>query len=340
MRFPCYQVYPTYDFACPFVDSFEGVTHALRTSEYRDREAQFQWILKLMQEVNPKLPKVAIWDYARLNMVNTVMSKRKLQWFVETGRVANWTDPRFPTVQGMMRRGLTVQALRDFILQQGASKNVTNQEWDKLWTMNKKIIDPVCGRHTAVIAEKRIPVTLVNGPAQPEVEIVLRHKKNPASGKKAMTKTNRVLIDHADAMVLSLGEEVTLMNWGNCFVEEIVKDDATGEITGIVGKLNPTGDFKKTKLKLTWLADIEDNVSLNLVYYDHLINKKKIEEGDRIEDLVTKDSKKEVEAIGDANMRSLQLREIIQLERKGYFIVDEIGRKSLTLNYIPDGRKA
>merc|ERR1711959_336810 len=280
-----------------------------------------------MQEVNPKLPKVAIWDYSRLNMVNTVMSKRKLQWFVDTGRVADWTDPRFPTVQGMMRRGLTVQALRDFILQQGASKNVTNQEWDKLWTMNKKIIDPVCGRHTAVVAEKMIPVTLVNGPAQPEVEIVLRHKKNPASGKKAMTKTNRLLIDHADAVVLSLGEEIT-------------KDDATGEIMGIVGKLNPTGDFKKTKLKLTWLADIEDNVSLNLVYYDHLINKKKIEEGDRIEDLVTKDSKKEVEAIGDASMRSLQLREIIQLERKGYFIVDEIGRKSLTLNYIPDGRKA
>merc|ERR1712087_944980 len=239
------------------------------------------------------------------------MSKRKLQWFVDTGRVTDWTDPRFPTVQGMMRRGLTVQALRDFILQQGASKNVTNQEWDKLWTMNKKIIDPVCGRHTAVIAKKRIPVTLVNGPSQPEVEIVLRHKKNPASGKKAMTKTNRILIDHEDAKALSLGEEVTLMNWGNCFVEEINKDEATGEITGIVGKLNPTGDFKKTKLKLTWLADIEDNVSLNLVYYDHLINKKKIEEGDKIEDLVTKDSKKEVDAIGDANMRTLQLREII-----------------------------
>merc|ERR1719387_2558044 len=158
-----YKVYPTYDFACPYVDSAEGVTHALRTIEYKDREAQFKWILKLQQEVEPSLPNVNIWEFSRLNMVNTVMSKRKLQWFVDTGRVSSWTDPRFPTVQGLLRRGLTVPALRDFILQQGASKNTTNQEWDKLWTLNKKLIDPVCGRHAAVVADKRVPVDLVNG---------------------------------------------------------------------------------------------------------------------------------------------------------------------------------
>ncbi|QDZ20551.1 glutamate--tRNA ligase [Chloropicon primus] len=335
-----YKVYPTYDFACPFVDSFEGVTHALRTNEYKDREDQFQWILKLQREVLPKLPKVNIWEFSRLNMVNTVMSKRKLQWFVDTGKVSSWTDPRFPTVQGLLRRGLTVPALRDFILQQGASKNTTNQSWDKIWTLNKKLVDPVCARHTAVISEKMVPVELVNGPAEPQVETVLRHKKNPATGKKSMTKLNRILIDYADAKVLSKGEEVTFMSWGNCFIEDI-KVNGAGEITGLVGKLNPGGDFKTTKLKLTWLADIQDNVNVRLVYYDHLITKKKIEEGDNFEDLVNTKSKVETMAIADGNCRNLQKSEIIQFERKGYFIVDEPYMKEskpIVLNYIPDGR--
>jgi glutamyl-tRNA synthetase len=66
-----HKCYPTYDFACPFADAFEGVTHALRTSEYRDREEQYQRILKLMQSVDKRLPNVQIWDFSRLNFVNT-----------------------------------------------------------------------------------------------------------------------------------------------------------------------------------------------------------------------------------------------------------------------------
>ena len=241
-----FKCYPTYDFACPFVDAYEGVTHALRTSEYRDREEQFQRILALMREQAPELPPVTIWDYSRLNFVHTgvapqsthpgddecsadgsvsmehdyvlslstrsdlmiwpsapglqcsatkegrpvghnivecciaalsrasclqhatqdpawlwqcfpfglgvrctqntfadsalpkhdiadilphlafarsphihaVLSKRKLQKLVDTGVVSGWNDPRFPTVQGILRRGLTLQALRDFIISQ------------------------------------------------------------------------------------------------------------------------------------------------------------------------------------------------------------------------------
>ena len=92
-------MYPTYDCACPFVDALEGVTHAFRTSEYKDREDQFYWVLKAQQAVWPGLPWVHIWDYSRLSFVNTVLSKRKLTWFVQTGLVDGWSDPRMPTVQ-------------------------------------------------------------------------------------------------------------------------------------------------------------------------------------------------------------------------------------------------
>ncbi|KAJ4833216.1 hypothetical protein Tsubulata_051203, partial [Turnera subulata] len=108
-----YKIYPTYDFACPFVDALEGITHALRSSEYHDRNAQYERILQDM-----RLRKVNIYEFSRLNMVYTLLSKRNLRWFVENGKVEGWDDPRFPTVQGIVRRGLKIEALVQFILEQ------------------------------------------------------------------------------------------------------------------------------------------------------------------------------------------------------------------------------
>jgi glutamyl-tRNA synthetase len=89
----------------------------------------------------------------------------------------------------MLRRGLQLEALQEFILSQGASKNVTLQEWDKIWTINKKVIDPVCPRHTAIKTEGRVLFRLTNGPETPEVVTVPRHKKHPPAGVKATTRT-------------------------------------------------------------------------------------------------------------------------------------------------------
>ncbi|KAF6171211.1 hypothetical protein GIB67_001926 [Kingdonia uniflora] len=108
-----YKIYPTYDFACPFVDAIEGITHALRSSEYHDRNAQYHRILDDMG-----LRKVHLYEFSRLNMVYTLLSKRKLLWFVQNEKVEGWDDPRFPTVQGIVRRGLKIEALIQFILEQ------------------------------------------------------------------------------------------------------------------------------------------------------------------------------------------------------------------------------
>jgi len=130
----CARVYPTYDFACPIVDSIEGVTHCLRTMEYHDRDDQFYWFIDALG-----LRKPYIWEYSRLNMTNTVLSKRKLTWFVEQGIVDGWDDPRFPTVRGVLRRGMTVEGLKQFIIAQGSSRSVVVMEWDKIWAFNKKV---------------------------------------------------------------------------------------------------------------------------------------------------------------------------------------------------------
>lgn len=101
-----YKVYPTYDFSCPIIDSMEGVTHAMRTNEYADRNEQYHWMLKTTghRDVN-------IYDYSRLNMVNTFFSKRRLRWFVENNYVTGWEDPRFPTLRGVLRRGILPETL-------------------------------------------------------------------------------------------------------------------------------------------------------------------------------------------------------------------------------------
>ncbi|XP_078435221.1 glutamyl/glutaminyl-tRNA synthetase, class Ic [Wolffia australiana] len=331
-----YKAYPTYDFACPFVDATEGITHALRSSEYHDRNAQYYRILSDMG-----LRHVEIYEFSRLNMVYTLLSKRKLKWFVEMGIVDGWDDPRFPTVQGIVRRGLKIDALIEFILQQGASKNLNLMEWDKLWTINKKIIDPVCARHTAVNEDKRVLLELSDGPEKPFVRVIPRHKKYEGAGTKATTYTKRIWLDFVDASVISLNEEVTLMDWGNAIIKEIEKD-GEGNVVLLKGVLHLEGSVKTTKLKLTWLPETEELVRLSLVEYGYLITKKKLEEDEEVTDFLNPCSKKETAALGDSNMRNLKHGEIIQLERRGYFKCDVPflrTSKPIVLVGIPDGRQ-
>ncbi|CAF2036290.1 BnaA09g04160D [Brassica napus] len=331
-----YKIYPTYDFACPFVDSIEGITHALRSSEYHDRNAQYYKVLEDMG-----LRRVEIYEFSRLNLVYTLLSKRKLLWFVQQGLVGGWDDPRFPTVQGIVRRGLKIEALIQFILEQGASKNLNLMEWDKLWTINKKIIDPVCPRHTAVIEERRVLLTLTDGPDEPFVRLLPKHKKFEGAGEKATTFTKRIWIEGADASAISVGEEVTLMDWGNAIVKEITKDEE-GRVTALSGVLNLQGSVKTTKLKLTWLPEIDELVKLTLTDFDYLITKKKLEEDDEVATFVNPYTKKETLALGDSNMRSLKCGDVIQLERKGYYRCDVPfvkPSKPIVLFSIPDGRQ-
>ena len=167
-----WKMYPTYDFACPIVDSLEGVTHALRTTEYTDRNPQYQWFLDTL-----KLRQVHMWDFARMNFIRTFLSKRKLTKMVDAGKVWGWDDPRMPTIRGVRRRGMTIPALRDFILKQGPSRNIVVMDWTNFWASIKKEIDPIAPRHTAVEEKDAVKATIINGPEKAYTEDKPKHGK-------------------------------------------------------------------------------------------------------------------------------------------------------------------
>ncbi|KAI0934689.1 hypothetical protein AcV5_006451 [Taiwanofungus camphoratus] len=332
-----WKIYPTYDFACPIVDSLEGVTHALRTNEYRDRNPQYYWMIEALG-----LRLVHIWDFSRLNFIYTLLSKRKLHWFVDSGLVRGWDDPRFPTVRGIRRRGLTVEALRQFMLAQGPSQAIVSLEWDSLWTLNKKVIDPVAPRFWAISKTDIVPVTIKGGLAVPEMKTLPKHKKNPEVGEKRTVFSSEVFVEQEDALSFDDQEEITLMDWGNAIVcsKEI---NAEGIVTSIVMELHLGGDFRKTKKKITWLAQQTNTyplVDITLLDHDYLITKKKLEENDEVKDFVTPVSEFREDALSDANVIELKKGDIIQFERKGYYIFDGVidGRREFI--HIPDGRAA
>ncbi|KAI1318851.1 hypothetical protein EDD11_005697 [Mortierella claussenii] len=330
-----WKMYPLYDLACPIVDSLEGVTHALRTDEYHDRNPQYQWFLD-----NLGLRQVHIWEYSRLNFVYTLLSKRKLTWFVDQGRVSGWDDPRFPTIRGIRRRGLTMEALKTYILMQGASTNYITLEWDKLWAVNRKQIDPIAPRHTAVENVNKVKVTIAGADAY-NLKEVPRHKKNEALGNKRTAYGPTIWMDQADCKELEVNEEVTLMDWGNAFIRSVEKN-AEGIVTSVQAELHLEGDFKKTKKKLTWLADGPELVNVQLMDYDYLITKKKVEEEDNLMDLLTPVTEFKTEAVADGNVAELNVGDIIQLERKGFYIVDTLATADspARLILIPDGKVA
>ena len=206
-----YKAYPTYDLACPIVDSLEGVTHALRTTEYNDRDEQFQWMQTALN-----LRRVRIHGFARMNFVNTVLSKRKLTWFVENGHVTGWDDPRFPTVRGVVRRGLHITALRNFMYSQGASRRVVNMVWSNFWAENKKEIDKEAKRLMAIDKEQHTILTVTNAPEETDNAFLSTdyHPKNPSMGKRVIRITKEVLLETPDVEGIEVGENIVLLRWG------------------------------------------------------------------------------------------------------------------------------
>lgn len=344
-----YKVYPTYDFACPIIDAIENVTHTLRTTEYHDRDIQFYWIIDSLGLRRPY-----IWEYSRLNMTHTVLSKRKLTWFVNEGLVDGWDDPRFPTVRGILRRGMTIEGLKQFIIAQGSSKSVVFMEWDKIWAFNKKVIDPIATRYTALEYDKIVPVYIND--VEEKWLVVQNHPKDASKGTKQVLVRSELYIERDDANMLIEGQNVTFINWGNILIKKIEKKNDV--IKQIIGQLNLENKDYKNTLKITWLSipsDKNDNINkTNLipcyaVYFDHIINKPILGKDDDYKNFITKNTRIEVQMFGETELKRVRKGEIIQLQRKGFFRCDvpyapvssfSSREEPLILFHIPDGHIA
>ncbi|KAH6638841.1 tRNA synthetases class I, catalytic domain-containing protein [Boeremia exigua] len=317
-----WKMYPTYDFCCPIVDSVEGVTHALRTTEYNDRDAQYQWFITEL-----KLRKVHNWGFARLNFVRTVLSKRKLTKIVDAGYVWGWDDPRMPTVRGVRRRGAVIPALQEFILKQGPSKNIVNLDWYSFWATNKKHVEPTAARYIAIDDAAQVPVTIIGARAGVTTEDKPKHAKYDLGTKKVVFSKD-IIMEQADAQSFAQDEEITLMNWGNAIVRSIthsinpLSSSGLKTVTALELELHLQGDVKKTSKKVTWLSKDQDLVPVELVDFDYLISKDKLEPEDTLEDFLNKETETRVKAVADCNAKELKVDDIIQFDRKGFFRID------------------
>lgn len=214
-------------------------------------------------------------------------------------------------------------------------------EWEKLWAINKRIIDPICPRYSAVKVEKASRILIENGPKDPEAVTVPLSKLNLPLGDRPLWKSNNVLVDFVDAdTLLKVGERVTLMNWGNVLIKtKELQPDGSYLMQGEY--LPEDKDFKKTA-KITWLADGTNLLVAELVEYDHLIKEKKVEEDVDFETIVNVNSRFSAPYYVDSNIRTLNAGQFLQFERKGYYKIDTVTQEGddfkYTFIYTPDGK--
>ncbi|XP_071403653.1 bifunctional glutamate/proline--tRNA ligase [Centroberyx affinis] len=240
---------------------------------------------------------------------------------------------------------MTVEGLKQFIAAQGGSRSVVNMEWDKIWAFNKKVIDPVAPRYTALSSSYVVPVSVAE--AKEQMKEAAKHPKNAEVGMKEVWYGPRVLVEGADAETFSEGEMVTFINWGNLIITKINKG-TDGKVLSMEARLNlDNTDFKKTT-KITWLADTPSAPLLPTVCinYQHLISKAVLTKDEDFKQYINKDSKVEERMLGDPCLRNLKKGDIIQLQRRGFYICDQpyepispnsCKESPCVLLYIPDG---
>lgn len=243
-----------------------------------------------------------------------------------------------PTIRGVRRRGMTIPALRDFILKQGPSRNIVVMDWTSFWASNRKVIDPIAPRHTAVEKKEFVKASITGGPETSYAEDKPKHVKVPELGTKKVAYSKSIILDQEDVKLFKQDEEITLMNWGNAYVRKIV---GSGPITELELELHLEGDVKKTEKKVTWLStEGQTLVPAELYEFDHIITKEKLEEDDDWEKFINPKSATMTEALCDGNVADLKADDIIQLERKGYYRVDKPSKdgKPAVLFEIPTGK--
>lgn len=273
-------IYPMYDFAHPIQDALEGITHSLCSIEFENHRPLYNWVVDNIGFAH----KPHQYEFARLNLTYTVMSKRYLRELVETGRVDGWDDPRMPTLCGMRRRGYTPTAILDFVRRAGVAKAYSVVDVELLEYCIRNELNATAPRK--VVVTDPIRVVIINYPEdKTETFRLPNNPQDPEAGTREVPFTRELYIDRADfAEVpppkffrLKPGGEVRLMGSYIIKLEQIVKDDA-GQIVELRCTCDlETGcgmpaDGRKVKGTIHWVSAAHA-ISVRLNMYGRLFCK-------------------------------------------------------------------
>ena len=250
-------IYPMYTFAHPLEDAIEGITHSICTVEFEAQRPFYDWVVKECEM--PKVPRQI--EFARLNMTNTVMSKRKLKLLVDNGITDGWDDPRMPTVSGLRRRGYTPEAIRNFCAEIGVSKADSVVDSQMLDFFLREDLQPKSPLAMAVINPLKLVITNYPEGESEEIEIE-NHAKNEEMGKRMVSCSGTLYVERDDFMEVPAkkyhrlypGNEVRLKGGYYVKCNDIIKDE-NGEVTEIHCTYDPAtksgSGFEGRKVKAT-----------------------------------------------------------------------------------------
>lgn len=322
-------IYPTYSFAHPLEDAIEGITHSLCTTEFEDQRPLYDWVVREceMEHVPQQI------EFGRLNLSNTVMSKRKLKQLVDNKIVDGWDDPRMPTIAGLRRRGYTPQAIRDFCERIGVAKANSIVDYALLEHCVREDLNETAPRTMAVL--RPLKVVIENYPeGQVEYLEAANHPNNPEAGTRLVPFTREIYIERDDFMLdppkkfyrLAPGREVRLRFAYFIKCTDVICDDE-GNVVELRAVYDPetkggsARDGRKVKATLHWVA-ADHSLPAEVRLYDHLFATEDPNEGDLEENLNPNSLEIVTDARVELNLKDVNPGDKFQFERLGYFCVD------------------
>ena len=324
-------IYPMYDFAHPLSDAIENITHSLCTLEFEDHRPFYDWLLEVLGFDKNTRPRQI--EFARLNVTNTITSKRKLRQLVEEGHVRGWDDPRMPTISGLRRRGYTPASIRDFCERIGVAKSNSTVDVAMLEHCVREDLNEHAARVMAVLHP--LKVVLTNYPEDKSEELLAENHPT-RGGKRYVPFSREIYIEREDFMEeppkkffrLRPGGEVRLKHAYIIKCEEVVKDEK-GEITELRCSYDPESKSggsaanRKVKGTLHWVS-AKDAMDAEVRLYDYLL---KTDDEETTADFIASLNPHSLEVIEGAKVEPSLARTAegthYQFLRTGYFVVDK-----------------
>lgn len=323
-------IYPMYAFAHPIEDAIEGVTHSICTLEFEDQRPFYDWVIKECEM--PSVPRQ--YEFGRLNLTNTVMSKRKLKQLVEEGYVDGWDDPRMPTLSGLRRRGYTPEAIRNFCREIGVAKTSGVVDEKMLEHFVREDLKLKAPRTMGIL--KPLKVVITNYP-EGEIEMLDAeiNPENPEMGMRKIPFGREIYIEQEDFMEdppkkyfrLFPGNEVRLKHAYFIKCEEVIKD-ADGNVVELHCTYDPetksgsgfTG--RKVKGTIHWVEATQAIPAEFRLYEPLILDEDAEEQGGSFLDHVNPNSLIIEQGFVEPNMKDVKGNDKFQFFRHGYFNVD------------------